>query len=205
MSNDLARLDALLEELETLWREQGAPIADQLAPGLSKEQLDEYERANGLTFPAEIRRWWGWHDGVRRLLRDMRAEPGSMLGVGSWEFLSCAEALGERALMLQVAPREGGPEIDDEDLDVYWRPTWLPVVVFNADRVFVDCADAAPAVRIWHRAPDDVDTARADSWTDAVAFWVRLLRERYYFWSREQNRWLDRWAELPLEDRVGLL
>jgi cell wall assembly regulator SMI1 len=201
--NDLTQLDGLLDRLEALWRDQGAPIADQLAPGLSHEQLDEYERASGLTFPAEIRRWWGWHDGVRRRLPDMRYESGSLIGVGGWEFLSCAEALAERTLMLEVAPREGDPAADDDEVDVFWRPSWLPVSTANTALVFVDCVDAVPTVRIWHKVPDDVDTARAQSWTGAVAFWVRLLAERYYFWSPEHNRWQDRWDELPPELRVG--
>jgi cell wall assembly regulator SMI1 len=192
------QLDALLDRLETLWRDQGAPIADQLAPGLTDEQLDGYERTSGLTFPAEVRRWWGWHDGVRRQFPGTREEPGSVIGVGGWDFLSCDEVLAERAFMLDVASRTG-------DDDVYWRPTWLPMLVSHADLVFVDCADPAPMVRIWHQAPDDLHTARARSWTDAVAFWVRMLAERYYLWSPDDGRWRDRRAELPPHLRTGTL
>src|SRR5262249_7595509 len=133
----------------------------------------------------EIRHWWGWHNGVHRRFPRSRQEPGSVIGGGSWDFLSCAEALAARAFMLEVAPREGDPSADDDEVDPFWRPTWLPMLTSDADRVFVDCADPAPTVRIWHKAPTDLDTARARSWTDAVAFWLRMLEERYYFWSEE--------------------
>jgi cell wall assembly regulator SMI1 len=200
MPRDLSRLDTLLAQLEAVWREQGAPTAEQLAAGLSDDELDRYERVAGLTFPAEIRRWWHWHDGVRRRFPDAREEPGSVIGVGHWDFLSCAEALEERAVMMRTAPRTG-----DDEVDVFWRPTWLPMLTSNADRVFVDCARALPTVHIWHKVPDDLDTVRAESWTDAVAFWVRMLTERYYFWSPEEGAWRDRWEELPPQLRVDTL
>jgi len=76
-----ARLEELLPRLEQLWAQLGAPIADQLAPGLTEAELSARERAAGLSLPAELRIWWGWHDGVRRL------QPGTRLGL---ESLVCA-------------------------------------------------------------------------------------------------------------------
>jgi cell wall assembly regulator SMI1 len=70
---DLGRCASELgDRLAALWRAQGAPIAQHLAPGLTSAELDGYERSSGLTLPAELRQWWGWHNGVNR------AVPGTL-------------------------------------------------------------------------------------------------------------------------------
>jgi hypothetical protein len=53
-----------LVELESAWRGMGAPIADALAPGLSRELMTVMARNEGLVLPEALYTWWGWHNGV---------------------------------------------------------------------------------------------------------------------------------------------
>src|SRR4051794_14350146 len=80
----------LLNELEHQWRMQKAPIASTVRPGASTDMLQSAFTDLGLRVPAEVRTWWGWHDGAER------TEPHSttMLGTG-WSFFSIEHARAE--------------------------------------------------------------------------------------------------------------
>lgn len=57
--DDAPRLTVeLLEELKARWRDLGAPIAEQLRPGLSQEQIDAIVAPLGLHVPSEALVWW---------------------------------------------------------------------------------------------------------------------------------------------------
>ena len=68
------------------WREDGAPTADALRPGLGDTEMDELTAPLGLRLPPEARTLWSWHDG---------AEPGpnvQWIGTG-WEPLPLSRAV----------------------------------------------------------------------------------------------------------------
>lgn len=164
------------------------------------------EEEAGLVFPPELRAWWGWHNGVVRLQPGTRLGIESRIGAGAWEFLSAEEALESRARQLSINVRQDYPA-SDEEWQFQWRDSWLPVVTFDADSLFVDCAGVMPpgtvTVRGWDHTPDDVFTPRACSFSSAVAIWVDLLESRYFWWSSEQQGWDDRWQEVPECLRMG--
>ncbi|MET8152352.1 SMI1/KNR4 family protein [Actinoplanes sp. NPDC049668] len=173
------------ERLLASWRSHRAPVADHLSPGLGDGELDAVERSTGLVLPLEMRRWWGWHDGVRRRVPGSRLGPESRLGV-AWDFLSLSEALQARARLIELT------EEFVEDDEVRWLPEWLPVVSYDSSYLFVACA--APRadrseVRRWDREPDDPYTVRASSWTDAVTVFADLLESGDYTYSTETERW----------------
>lgn len=162
----------VFERLRSAWQTHRAPIADHLAPGLTETELETIEASAGLVLPAELRRWWGWHDGVQRRIAGTSLGPESLLGAGPWELLSLAEALRYRDLMVQLT------EEFEEDDEVRWLPEWLPVVHFDGSYLFATCG--APRaerseVRRWTKVPDDPYTVRAPSWTAAVETFTGLL------------------------------
>jgi cell wall assembly regulator SMI1 len=133
----------LLVELEQRWRDEGAPVATRLSPGLRDEEIDAVTSAVGIVLPTEARRWWRWHDGVAalgvRLAREREVAPGL-------EFLPLAEAV-HRCLRYREISRvwsENAPGVDPEP---WWGPTWFVIVdAGQAGIVAGDCAipDDAP-------------------------------------------------------------
>ncbi|HWS34033.1 MAG TPA: SMI1/KNR4 family protein [Actinoplanes sp.] len=177
---------ATFERLRAAWRSQGAPVADHLNPGLDDAALDDAETSSGLLLPVEMRRWWGWHDGVRRRVAGTALGPESRVGAGSWDLLSLDEALRHRALMIQLTE-----EFEEED-EVFWRREWLPVVYYDGSYLFVTCGEPRTdhgEVRRWTRIPDDPDTVRAASWSEAVTVFADLLESGGHTYDPETERW----------------
>ena len=61
-----------------------------------------------------------------------RLGPETCPGPGGWEVLSLAEALADRAWQLDFTDT-------DDDGFVRWQPSWIPVVAWDADNLYVDC------------------------------------------------------------------
>jgi hypothetical protein len=180
--------DEDLTRLETAWRAQGAPIADDLAPGLTETEIDSRIPAD-LTLPAAARRWWGWHDGTTGGIWSAR----SAVGVGGWHLMSLAEALAWRAeLMAENDPPEF--PADPGEWEGQWAPWWLPIVHYDGATLFLDLNAATPdgdvPVHLWAKTPDDVFSVRFDSLGDLVRRWSSALDDGYFRWSAETAEWV---------------
>jgi cell wall assembly regulator SMI1 len=198
-------MDSLLVRLEAAWRDQDAAITELLAPGASDYEVAAWEERSGLTLPPELRIWWGWHNGC-----DFSDPPPGTLAY-DWiigpasEFLSMDHALRERDARLSRNWRE--PPVSDADWEGDWRPEWLPVIGAEAHVLFVDCstvtASGSVPLRRWDNAPEDVFTPAAVSFTHAVASWVDMIEQGYFWWSKEDHGWRNRWLDVPEHLRVG--
>jgi hypothetical protein len=58
----MALIDAL-ERLETILRGLGTPAAQALRPGLPAAEVEAQLASIGLTAPADLLTWYGWHNG----------------------------------------------------------------------------------------------------------------------------------------------
>ena len=191
MSDEATRL---LQELESQWRREGAPVAGLLAPGLSDAQIDELVEPLGIVLPEELRVWWRWHNGLAE--KPDEHQRGS-IGPGDWHPMSLREA---RDRYLQEPHRKDWP-----DGDLYWRDAWFPFANLSNDVLFVDTSridprgDAAPVrIRKWF-GWEGYDVDIAPSLAVVLATWVRALREGYYWWDRDEGVWHDRIAEAPID------
>jgi len=187
-----------MDRIEDAWRAQGAPTADSLAPGLTADELDAYEAELGYPLPAELRRWWGRHDGTTG---GVWSGSPSAVGVGQWHLMSLGEALKWRADLMA----ENDPPEFPEDADVWegqWAPWWLPIVHYDGAVLFLDLkaatADGDAPVHLWAKIPDDVFSVRFASLGDLVDRWSRALEEGYFRWSAETAEWIAR-DGLPLD------
>lgn len=173
-----------LPRLEAAWRAQGAPIAGSLAPGLTAQQLDDAP----VTLPAELRRWWGWHDGA---VDGAWSGSESAVGVGPWHLMSLREALDERAD--KMAAGGGDLPADPERWEGQWGRDWLPLVLGSTAFMFADLAgadaDGNVPIHVWDQQPDDVYTVRFPSWTAVVTGWAEALEAGYFTWSAEHGEW----------------
>lgn len=199
------RVRGSCDRLERAWREQGAPIADHLAPGATDLHLDEIEARYGAKLPAELRSWWAWHDGVRRLQPGLRLGPETQVGPGNWEFLSSAEAVEERDR--RRAGSESASDAD-EDWQGGWRVEWLPILTMDAYALFVDCRQVTPSgttpVRRYDHVPEDVFTPQTASLRQQVEVWTYLLEEHYCVWNHGNQSWDARFAKTPWPLRAML-
>ncbi|GIJ10585.1 hypothetical protein [Micromonospora andamanensis] len=102
-----------LDELVTIVRELGRPVASLLVPGISRREV---ERAYGAPVPEDVATWFGWCNGVR-------SEPGQIQDtvnlVPGYRPLSAAEAAALRpayeddpVLGTRWMPLLGGPSGD---------------------------------------------------------------------------------------------
>lgn len=196
-TGDEPRLRQLLQELETWWRDLGAPIATALRDPVSEDAFP----STGLPFeiPVELRVWWTWHDGVEA------AASRATIGPGNYRPLSLAESVEQYHRNRTLHPAEdaeanGVPEM-------YWHETWLPILVAGAERLYVDCSEqprAASPIRLVTDDWEDAAVARTPSLADAVAMWVQALAEGFYRWSEEGGgRWSVDYPALPLEWRIS--
>jgi hypothetical protein len=198
----LQLLEDRLGELEDRWRRQGAPIADRLAAGISEDALAALSAAHGLTIPLELKVWWGWHNGVSR------SEPASYdddtIGPGYWRFLSAEESFREYEFNRKVHPEPVPDDKDEVDFGLYWRRSWLPFMVQESSRLYMDCARVAEGgltpLRIVNHTWENYDVDCAGSLMQAAALWVWALEQNYYWWdtSHAVARWGINYSAVPL-------
>ncbi|MDI6105955.1 SMI1/KNR4 family protein [Actinoplanes sp. NEAU-A12] len=180
--------DEDLVRLEAVWRAQGAPIADSLAPGLSGDDLAELEAEHGLVVPAELRLWWGWHDGV--VGGGRRGGSLSAIGAGPWHFLSLGEALDVRRFHIALDPSPFPESVDDWNGE--WASWWLPVFKAGSACCFADLStatDSGVSIHLWAQQPDDPFTPMFASFGEMVEASADGIERGYFTWRRDLREW----------------
>jgi hypothetical protein len=153
----------LLEALEQRWRTAGALYIDEMAPGLTDEQIDTIVAPIGFTLPEEARRWYRWHDGSSRHY----VTPSRTMS-------SLAEDV-RRTLLLQ-------------EQDPGWKLGWL-ATMDEMPLVAFDCRDPSnDGAPVWHYDPVDQPTRPIfHTIGDMVTLWIELIDEGYWAWSAEHG------------------
>ncbi len=189
MSDASTRLAGLLGEFEGELRQQGCPLVERLAPGLSPTALDA-SISRGLPLPAEARVWWSWHDGAPGTYTQ---PPDFFLG-GFWVLLSLSEAHKEyhdhRRIAHIVAKTPGHGDVED-----WWPWSWMPIArAMNGDSITVDLAapEGFPSTtRLYCQGDVELVAAAQPSLAALVEVWLLALRTgawRYqpgWGWHRE--------------------
>jgi cell wall assembly regulator SMI1 len=184
----------LLEHLEWLLVGQKAPVVQRLQPPASSEALAAIESYLGLPLPDELRQWWGWHDGtdVKPHERAVKASIGP-----SFEFLS-----SEEALKMTHEGREIAVDIDPEEPETYWGPTWL--AIGSNGMVACDVAvgfDApVPVLDVDYHKAAYPGVVAARSFGEMVQWWIEALESGAWRYDDEHDRW-ERHSELVLPER----
>jgi hypothetical protein len=168
----------LLDELEQRWRSQGAPVADQLQPGLSHAEMDALVAPLGLTLPDEPRVWWGWRNGAR----------GADLGVPVGFSHDSLQHAVERAGFQRRIARE----VADDDPSSMWRWSWLPwsYDISGAALVIEASDDAHVSPVSVHLIDDGSDIpVSAPSMGTLVRWWLELFDLGICAYDRGADRW----------------
>lgn len=194
-SNERSLL-SVLSELGELWQAMGAPISISLAAGLSREEIEALAKRAGLTVPAALCEWWGWHNGTDPLsTHPDRRDTGT-----TYDFLSLEEALAIRArLMAEIVEPMG------RNGEIYWRSSWLPFAGGNGWALFVDTAKTTGSVVVHSLCStwEEVETARAGSLTEVAEAWLHVLTRGWVYRSGGiDGGWNDR-PGIPLYMRTS--
>lgn len=175
LTND--QIDRLVDAL----RQQGAPVVDRLAPGLSDREMDELTAPLDIRLPEEARTWWGHCNGAH-------SQPGD--GAHS---VALSPAWWWAPLEAVVSLCQELRAMSDPDT---WLASWLPIVVGDGELIIdtsVARGQLTPVHVIDFEGDDDdfgvrhVPTlpslaALVDTWTAAVsASAVRFMPEVGYF------------------------
>jgi hypothetical protein len=163
----------LLASLEQRWRAAGALYLDEMAPGLTDEEINAIAAPLGFGLPEEARQWYRWHNGSSQHY----VTPSRVM-------TPLAEDV-ERTLMLQ----EQAPS---------WQAGWLRAMD-ESPWVAFDCRPTSnDTVPVWHYDPVDHPTrAVFQSIGDMVTLWIEILDNGIWTWSVEKG-WQSR-DPLPAE------
>ena len=163
--NVRSRLGLALAEYERLLRRTGLDVDKLYAPGVPDDVTSSALSSIGLTAPAELLEWFGWHDGAR-LQADgkRRRECGPVRGL-----LSLEEALQERHWVYD-------PLCRGATTNVYW----FPIMVFiHGAHLVVECNTAVSTEFCATTTMEGLDLrekeVRAQSLEAATNTWVRAL------------------------------
>jgi hypothetical protein len=170
--------EGLLERLLSAWREQGAPIADRLVPGLSDQEMDDLMAPTGLRLPAEARCWWGWHDGITNYVSRAK-EMGPDIDI---------QPLAEAIEFVAEFPLGGG----DEEAPA----TWFPFAGVPRGVLTLDCAadDLAPTHRVDFEVGLGPGTA---SMGEMVLLWIQMMESGAWTWNTAEARWIRHYDSWP--------
>ena len=173
----------LLEALADRWRLLGAPIIENLRPGLSDAEIDALTHPLGITLPGEARTWWSWHDGVG----SDAGRPEHKIGGLMMELIPLAEAVRDyqdgRALLV-----DAGGEGALED----WPTSWFPITAQgHGDVVVCQCGvprNAATPIHVFHWDQPDPRPA-ANSFGELIALWIEAIDSGRWVYDAPRRSW----------------
>ena len=205
----MTELPRVLRALEAAWLELGAPILDQLAPGLSEATIRHALEPVTSNPCREVIEWFGWRNGLVPGVRH------TALGPFAFEPYSLSLASRNRTQRLDLArdaaayANAGGDSWVSPEY--YWSPGWLPIAtdLGQADlAVDIDSDEEACLVRCvdWEDVYGFRDLA-ASSLAEVIDLWVLILRSDYCRFDATMNRfeWVPDYASLPAEWRTSKL
>jgi hypothetical protein len=173
-----------LADLVAHWRTLGVDTDMVLKPGLEPGQVRERLASLTATPPEELLDWFGTADGAVEGTGFVAAPSGRIL------------VSVDRALHMRASERTARQAIDP----ALWRDTWLPLTDNLVGEVLaVDVVDGS----VWQADGWDADGPRqiADSLTSLLRMWIQYLSRGLWSWTG--YAWMDRWAELPAEERAS--
>jgi cell wall assembly regulator SMI1 len=190
-------LISMLDRLAEFWRDQGAPIAGRLRPGLTDAQLDLVQSRFDVELPVEARTWWGWHDG---------AEPGPD-PVQSYMTPHLIFLSAESSLAFASRFRAEFPDPPAHEDLLPWRRWWVPIAKAGSGAIVsLDCEDARAeqtpvVVRDWH-SDEEVPEPTVPSVSALVGLWLAAFERDMWRFDDRAGRWAYDWDRVPQDWRL---
>jgi len=187
----------LLARFEAVLRFAGAPVVDNLAPGIAPDLVRERLAGIGMEPARELLTWFAWRNGIV----DHWNVAGGASRLVRWMPWSLEEAIAD------WRQKDHGEEPWE------WVVTWLPMATFEGmPRLVVDCSppqDRVCTVRMV--SPDEGLFSKPDrpsrSLAQAVQMWTDWVLNGWYVVVPPDDTQSGGWAvsrslDIPLEDRL---
>ncbi len=174
-------------KLAEAWREQEAPIAQSLRPGLSDLEMDAEERRAGLVFPETLRALFAWRDGADGGIDERNT------GISSWQFAPLS-VLVDYHLEPWQRFRELSAETSGTDLAQVW-PNQFPVFLFPhsvAEQIVTATSSHRDGVHtVWTPTVDTHPdyTPQHHSLVSLLETWAWWMEGGYIRRDRATGRW----------------
>jgi hypothetical protein len=183
---------ALLEQFRGVLREAGAPVAENLAPGVAPEVVRARLGELGMEPSEQLLTWFAWQNGIADWTGPAPAATFIMV---VWVPYSLDEAVEEWRMW------DHGSEPWE------WIPTWLPVAHYwGMPRLAVDCTPPQDRICTVRQVSPDAGLfagtdagARTLDW--AVHHWIAMV-ENWGYHVDSGGGWDGPWNDMPLEDRL---
>lgn len=195
-ANDLA---GALDRLDRYLRDQGAPVRDDLRPGLTPDRIVASVAADGLELPATAVTWFAWHDGAGQ--HTWAPSP-----LGTWTLHSLDAALEHRRKWLQLTGWEPDSKLGPDRFQPrveFWEPRWLPLAQDHSGRpLMVVCGgDRNGAVDLIHYEDSGVNSYPSLLWV--VEYWIELFDQGLWWIDPDTGRWRRDSNRMSAEQRRG--
>jgi len=190
-----------LERLEAHWRNQGAPIASHLSPGVSDVEIDRLQELAGVVLPDVARELYRWHNGATAGGADPNSED-SFFGACSWQFLSLAQITDWVLSEWRVDNRRWAERFPEFEPEGPWPRQWFPVFKGNAEAIVINChggPDLNPARVAWasYRESTPATALTHYSLVSLLQTWLLWFDVGAVGWDSVAGHWLldeDRYA-----------
>ena len=183
-----------LVRLEAVWRTEHPPYVDALAAPLDEDGFAHLLAWFGHV-PAELRCWFGWHNGSAAVGSNL-AYFGATRG---FQFINALEAHEE-----YISQRAIADEMREDGYPVVWGDRWFPLVIgLDGRTVAIDFTDESGRHPLHLVGYDgQITTTIAPSLLDAVRWWIELHEAgvyvlRFGVWDRMDSEPIaERYPEL---------
>ncbi|WP_285628419.1 SMI1/KNR4 family protein [Kineosporia sp. NBRC 101677] len=195
----------LLQELNDRWAEQSAPIARYLLPGATEQELDEAEKQLGFPLSAEVRDWYGWHNGYDLVPGLAPQWPSRKLPGSLKEAVRDHHA--SRAQAREFAEEAGG--VAEWNFGATWVALTRPgkqMVVADNDRAGQDSLAPSALRLIIFDEPEKWNPPRLPSLMSLLEAWLTLTQQGTLRFNPTVGDWEEDWSAVPQHLRVrGLI
>ena len=180
MTSQPGGLGHLLTDMVDAWNDQGYDLADRLAPGLTRREIDTILEPYRFAVPAELYEWFGWANGT---LPGVSKE----LGFAGYQLFSLREALAETFRMREFYANffliPPGPVVSPQPetrstglVEIPWPAHWLVVTAWQP-HLLIAMGDPLNAQIFYQDPEEQLPRQVAGSLSELVGYWTRAIRE----------------------------
>lgn len=180
----------VLASFEERLREHAPSLLERLAPGLEEPEMERLVARFDLELTSELRRWWGWRNGIPRTEIEYKTERS----LGHNQVLIPLAEAGEMRVRWCARELELSGSVD-------WEAGWLPIGEAS-DFIVGDCSvarDAPTPILLLDGMSENPRAPRARSLGELVSWWIEAIDSGAWTYRDRVAGWAVDWDRLRPE------